>query len=94
VRTIDGWQGREKEIIVFSCVRNNSATIGFLENFNRINVALTRAKHGMIMVGNEKTLRMDDKWNSLMDKLEGDNLIVRGIDGFKAKVSYLANQEL
>jgi superfamily I DNA and/or RNA helicase len=53
VRSIDSWQGREKEIIVFSAVRCNFAGhIGFLEKENRINVALTRAQHGLIIVGN------------------------------------------
>ena len=44
VRTIDSWQGREKEYMIFSAVRCNSErNVGFLENERRTNVALTRA---------------------------------------------------
>ena len=44
VRTIDSWQGREKEFMIFSAVRcNDRGKIGFLDNYRRINVALTRA---------------------------------------------------
>jgi superfamily I DNA and/or RNA helicase len=44
IRSIDSWQGREKEIMIFSAVRSNdNKNIGFLNNERRINVALTRA---------------------------------------------------
>jgi regulator of nonsense transcripts 1 len=57
VRSIDSWQGRECDIIIFSCVRSNPRKeLGFLARPRRINVALTRAKHGMIIVGNADTL--------------------------------------
>ncbi|QRV85064.1 RNA-dependent RNA polymerase [Ceratobasidium sp. AG-Ba] len=56
--TIDGFQGREAEVIVFTTVRSNaSGDIGFLEDERRLNVALTRAQLGRIIVGNETTLR-------------------------------------
>jgi len=51
--TTDAFQGREREIIIFSCVRSNDFhNIGFCGEKRRINVALTRAKYGMIIVGN------------------------------------------
>lgn len=43
-----------------SCVR--SKHIGFLEDRNRVNVALTRAKHGLIIIGNEALLIQDEAW--------------------------------
>jgi senataxin len=55
--TIDSMQGREKEIIIFSAVRSNPmGEIGFVSIQNRINVALTRAQHCLIIIGNAKTL--------------------------------------
>lgn len=59
VNTVDGFQGREKSIIVLSCVRSNSSgTIGFLADLRRLNVAMTRARHSMFVVGNAATLKL------------------------------------
>ncbi|KAG7662616.1 uncharacterized protein J8A68_003824, partial [[Candida] subhashii] len=52
IASIDAFQGREKDFLVMSCVRSNQeGTIGFLRDERRLNVALTRAKYGLIMVG-------------------------------------------
>ncbi|CAN0880594.1 Probable helicase MAGATAMA 3 [Linum grandiflorum] len=57
VRSVDGFQGGEEDIIIISTVRSNSkGAIGFLSNGQRANVALTRARHCMWILGNEKTL--------------------------------------
>jgi len=57
VNTIDGFQGREAEVIIFSTVRaNRHQALGFFEDAQRINVALTRASHGLIVIGHEETL--------------------------------------
>lgn len=48
VRSIDGFQGGEQDVIIFSTVRcNDMGAIGFLKNRQRVNVALTRARYGM-----------------------------------------------
>ena len=63
VRTVDGFQGREKEVILFSCVRaaqldkNGPHEIGFLADGRRMNVAITRAKRGLLVLANVRTLR-------------------------------------
>ena len=75
VHTVDGYQGREKEVIIFSCVRSNSdGTVGFLSDERRLNVALTRAKRGLIVIGDPDTLRNDETWASWLDYIRGRNL--------------------
>ena len=57
VHSVDGYQGREKEVIVLSFVRSNkNGDLGFLTDLRRLNVALTRAKRKLIAVGDSKTL--------------------------------------
>ena len=57
VNTVDGYQGREKEVIILSFVRSNKEReIGFLEDLRRLNVALTRPKRKLIAIGDSETL--------------------------------------
>ncbi|RYP53103.1 hypothetical protein DL768_001880 [Monosporascus sp. mg162] len=54
--TVDNFQGEEAKVIVISLVRSNDkANCGFLRTSNRINVLLSRARHGMYLIGNSKT---------------------------------------
>ncbi|KAK4711492.1 hypothetical protein R3W88_006005 [Solanum pinnatisectum] len=58
VRSVDGFQGGEKDVIIISAVRSNAnRSIGFLSNSQRVNVALTRARHCLWIFGNEATLK-------------------------------------
>ncbi|GAA6033624.1 hypothetical protein JCM8097_004355 [Rhodosporidiobolus ruineniae] len=58
VNTVDGFQGREKRVVLLSTVRSNKGGhIGFLTDRRRLNVALTRARDALIVVGNQETLR-------------------------------------
>jgi len=67
VKTIDGYQGREKELVILSCVRSNrNGRLGFLSDFRRLNVAITRPKCGLIVVGNADTLQHDPVWSSYL----------------------------
>jgi senataxin len=61
VMTVDGMQGKEKEIIIYSCVRNNDEDIGFLKDKRRLNVALTRAREALYVVGNLKQFARQPK---------------------------------
>jgi superfamily I DNA and/or RNA helicase len=68
VNTVDGYQGREKEMIVFSSVRaNEDGKVGFLADWRRLNVALTRAKRGVVVFGCVTTLRNDSVWNAWIE---------------------------
>ena len=76
VRSVDGYQGREKEVIVFSAVRSNpEGNVGFLNDSRRLNVALTRAKRGLIVIGDPKTLRNQRDWDFWLTWAEEKNLI-------------------
>ncbi|CAK1354444.1 Helicase SEN1 [Cercospora beticola] len=77
--TTDAFQGRESEIIMFSCVRASPAgTIGFLQDIRRMNVGLTRAKSSLWVLGNANTLSSGRYWKKLVDDARDRNNYTTG----------------
>ncbi|RLF64807.1 MAG: IGHMBP2 family helicase, partial [Thermoplasmata archaeon] len=77
INTIDGFQGREKEIVVLSLVRSNPhGEIGFLRDYRRLNVALTRAKRKLIIIGNVETLSRDSVYKALIEYVKEYGMIL------------------
>mmetsp|Transcript_97527 Transcript_97527/g.173686 ORF Transcript_97527/g.173686 Transcript_97527/m.173686 type:complete len:1578 (+) Transcript_97527:459-5192(+) len=76
IQAVDNFQGEESDIIVISLVRSNRARqMGFLAVDNRINVALTRARHGMFIVGNSDMLQTHTLWKQIIEELNTDQSI-------------------
>lgn len=77
VKTVDGFQGREKEIIIISTVRSNEdGNIGFLRDLRRLNVAITRAKRKLIIIGNINTLKSNPTYARLIEFARENNVLV------------------
>jgi ATP-dependent RNA/DNA helicase IGHMBP2 len=71
ISTIDSFQGQEKEIIILSLVRSNDdGDIGFLKDYRRMNVAITRAKEQLFVIGDSATIGGDAFYNSFLTYIE------------------------
>ena len=81
VSSVDGFQGREKEAIVFSAVRcNPDRKVGFLSDERRLNVAITRAKRGLVLVGDADTLSASPVWRDYLRFLRKKGCVVDALD--------------
>ena len=88
VSTVDSFQGREKSFVLFSAVRAHSVEregggsgIGFVADSNRLNVALTRAKQCLAVLGSARTLCKEPIWRSLIDDARQRQCVIDVQDG-------------
>lgn len=77
--TVDGFQGQEKDVIIFTCVRSNpEKQIGFMRDQRRLNVALTRARSSLFVIGHAAMLRdADPVWKQLVSESQRRGFLVR-----------------
>mmetsp|Transcript_45348 Transcript_45348/g.109821 ORF Transcript_45348/g.109821 Transcript_45348/m.109821 type:complete len:1016 (+) Transcript_45348:315-3362(+) len=79
VASVDAFQGREKDYILVSCVRSSETQgIGFLSDPRRLNVALTRARLGIILLGNPRVLSKNALWAALLLHFKEYECLVEG----------------
>jgi len=87
ISSVDGFQGREKEAIVFSAVRSNTwGRVGFLRDWRRVNVMLTRARRALVIVGSIDTLLAEEQtwrhwitWARTMGVVVGEQRLPQNI---------------
>lgn len=71
VNTVDSFQGQERDVIYIGLTRSNDkGEIGFLKNIKRMNVAMTRAKSKLVIIGDSATLGGDTFYNSMIDHFQ------------------------
>lgn len=85
IRTVDGFQGQERDIMCISMTRSNDRNeIGFLSDTRRMNVALTRAKRKLIVIGDSATLGAHSFYKSFLDYAEE-------INGYRSAWEFMTN---
>ena len=76
ISTVDAFQGNEKDLIILSTVRSQS--IGFSSDPKRLNVAITRAKGQLIIIGNQRLLESNALWRTILDYIQRNGEIRQG----------------
>lgn len=106
VGTVDSFQGQETDIVIFSAVRSNDLNeLGFLRDSRRLCVAITRARKGLILIGNQSCLKSCRHWSALISSCEerGCNIDGNGLyitedkyllDGAKESSNTVRNNKL
>jgi hypothetical protein len=90
VGTIDSFQGQEVDIVLFSSVRSNGlGELGFLRDRRRLNVAITRSRRALIVVGDSTTLKSCKHWSALIESCISRNCFVQ--DDVETTTSAIVN---
>ncbi|KAL4543318.1 hypothetical protein Ndes2526B_g05382 [Nannochloris sp. 'desiccata'] len=77
IETVDSYQGRQVDIVILSCVRAGaSGGLGFVNDIRRLNVAITRARRSLWILGSVATLRSNVEWSALIDDAEERGVVV------------------
>ena len=80
IATVDNFQGEEAKVVIVSLVRSNKERkVGFLKTTNRINVLLSRAQHGMYLIGNTDTYLQIQMWARVHDMLQGTDSVGKAL---------------
>ncbi|CAH9101521.1 unnamed protein product [Cuscuta europaea] len=66
INTVDAFQGQERDVIIMSCVRASNHGVGFVADIRRMNVALTRARRALWVMGNASALVQSEDWAALI----------------------------
>ena len=75
IKTIDGFQGEERDVIYISLVRSNEKQeIGFLNDLRRMNVAITRARKKLVVIGDSSTIGASKFYNSFLEYCEKNGI--------------------
>jgi senataxin len=76
ISTVDGFQGRESDVVILSCVRNAKFGMGFMLDTRRMNVALTRAKFGLWVLCSSQNAMLSPLWQALFTDASARSRIV------------------
>lgn len=86
--TVDGCQGQEYDVVIFSAVRaNNEGKVGFLSDVRRLNVAITRPRHTLIILCDEKTVSNNKNWRMLIESAKARGAFLSSSDALVKEMS-------
>lgn len=95
IATVDGFQGREKEVIVLSFTRSNDrGTVGFVSDNRRANVAATRARRHLALICDADTIRHDEFLSSLIEHVENFGEYYLGEEFYQRSTASASNDSL